>query len=147
MKVSAKKFFTPEQQEDIKQAVMNAELDTSGEIRIHIESSCSGDVLLRAALIFQKLKMDRTKLRNGVLIYLAVENRKFAIIGDAGIDAIVNENFWEQIKINMLSRFRDGDFTLGLSEAITATGAQLKQYFPHDRDDVNELSDDISFGS
>lgn len=147
MTVSAKKFFTPEQQEDITQAVMNAELDTSGEIRIHIESSCSGDVLLRAAQIFKTLKMDQTTLRNGVLIYLAVENRKFAIIGDAGINAIVPENFWEQIKLNMLSRFRDGEFALGLSEAITAAGAQLKQHFPHDRDDVNELSDDISFGS
>ncbi len=147
MNVSAKKFFTPEQQEDVKQAILNAELDTSGEIRVHIENSCNGDVLIRAAEIFKKLKMDRTKLRNGVLIYLAIENRKFAIIGDAGINAIVPENFWEQIKFNMLSRFREGEFTLGLSEAITATGAQLKQHFPHDRDDVNELSDDISFGN
>lgn len=146
MTVSAKKFFTPEQQEDIKLAVMNAELDTSGEIRVHIENSCAGDVLIRATQLFKKLKMDRTKLHNGVLIYLAIENRKFAIMGDAGIDAVIPENFWEQIKVNMLNRFRDGEFTLGLSEAITATGAQLKQHFPHQRDDVNELSDDISFG-
>jgi Predicted membrane protein len=146
MTVSAKKFFTPEQQEDIKQAVLNAELDTSGEIRVHIENRCAGDVLIRAAQLFEKLKMDRTKLHNGVLIYLAIENRKFAIIGDSGINAVVPENFWEQIKVNMLNRFRDEEFTLGLSEAITAAGTQLKNHFPHQRDDENELSDDISFG-
>ena len=78
MTILAKNFFSPEQQEDIKQAVLNAELDTSGEIQVHIENSCAGDVLIRAAQVFQKLKMDRTKLHNGVLIYLAIENRKFA---------------------------------------------------------------------
>jgi len=143
--ISAKKFFTSEQQEDIKQAVLNAELDTSGEIRVHIENRCAGDVLIRAAQVFGKLKMDRTKLHNGVLIYLAIENRKFAIIGDVGINVVVPENFWEQIKVNMMNRFRNGEFTLGLSEAITAAGAQLKHHFPHQRNDVNELSDDISF--
>lgn len=147
MTLSAKKFFTPEQQEDIKQAVLNAELDTSGEIRVHIENSCDGDVMIRAAQLFEKLKMDRTELRNGVLIYLAIENRKFAIIGDTGINTVVPENFWEQIKLNMLNRFRDGEFTLGISEAITAAGTQLKHHFPHHRSDVNELSDDISFNS
>jgi len=146
MTVSAKKFFTPEQQEDIKQAVLNAELDTSGEIRVHLENQCSGDVLIRATQIFEKLKMNDTKLRNGVLIYLAIENRKFAIIGDSGINAVVPENFWEQIKVNMLNRFRDGEFTIGLTEAVTATGVQLKEHFPHQSSDVNELPDDISFG-
>jgi uncharacterized membrane protein len=147
MAISAKKFFTAEQQDDIKQAVLNAELDTSGEIRVHIENKCSGDVLIRAAQIFKKLKMDRTELHNGVLIYLAVENRKFAIIGDEGINKVVPENFWEQIKTNMLNHFREGRFTLGLSEAITEAGKQLKHHFPHDKNDVNELPDDISFGS
>ena len=146
MTVSAKKFFTTEQQEDIKQAVLNAELDTSGEIRVHLENQCTGEVLLRATQLFEKLKMDRTELHNGVLIYLAIENRKFAIIGDAGINAVVPENFWEQIKVNMLNRFRDGEFTIGLTEAITAAGIQLKEHFPHKSGDVNELADDISFG-
>ena len=147
MTILAKNFFSPEQQEDIKQAVLNAELDTSGEIQVHIENSCAGDVLIRAAQVFQKLKMDRTKLHNGVLIYLAIENRKFAIIGDTGINDVVPEDFWEQIKLNMLTRFRDGEFTLGLSEAILAAGVQLKHHFPYHRSDVNELSDDISFDS
>ena len=146
MTVSAKKFFTPEQQEDIKQAVLNAELDTSGEIRVHLENQCNGEVLLRATQLFEKLKMDRTELHNGVLIYLAIENRKFAIIGDAGINAVVPDNFWEQIKVNMLNRFRNGEFTIGLTEAIAATGEQLKAHFPYRSSDVNELSDDISFG-
>lgn len=144
--VSAKKFFTPEQQDDIKQAVLNAELDTSGEIRVHIENKCIGDVLIRAAEIFRKLKMDQTDLHNGVLIYLAIENRKFAIIGDEGINAVVPENFWETIKTKMLNQFREGHFTLGLSEAITAAGEQLKHHFPYKTSDANELSDDISFG-
>jgi len=146
MAISAKKFFTPEQQEDIKQAVLNAELDTSGEIRIHIENQCPGDVLIRAAQIFKKLRMNRTALHNGVLFYLAIENRKFAIIGDAGINAVVPENFWEQIKSKMLNQFREGHFTQGLSEAITEAGLQLKHHFPHQKNDVNELPDDISFG-
>ena len=147
MALSAKKFFTSEQQDDIKQAVLNAELDTSGEIRVHIENKCTGDVMIRAAQIFKKLKMNRTELHNGVLIYLAIENRKFAIIGDEGIHKVVPENFWEQIKTNMLNHFREGRFTLGLSDAITEAGKQLKHHFPHDKNDVNELPDDISFGS
>jgi uncharacterized membrane protein len=145
MAISAKKFFTPEQQDDIKQAVLNAELDTSGEIRVHIENKCAGDVLIRAVEIFKKLKMDQTELHNGVLIYLAIENRKFSIIGDEGINTVVPENFWERIKIKMLNQFREGKFTEGLLEAIAATGLQLKQHFPYQKDDVNELPDDISF--
>jgi len=146
MSVSAKKFFTSEQQDDIKQAIMNAELDTSGEIRVHIENNCKGDVMDRSAYIFQKLKMHKTVLRNGILIYLAIENRKFAIIGDKGINAVVPVDFWDNIKLAMLNRFRQDQFTEGLCEAITQTGALLKTKFPHLTDDINELPDEISFG-
>jgi uncharacterized membrane protein len=142
---NANNFFTAAQQEDIRQAIMNAELDTSGEIRVHIENTCKGDALDRALAVFKKLNMEKTESRNGVLIYLAVKNRKFAIIGDEGIHAAVTENFWESIKHKMLNRFRDNHFTEGLIEAITDTGKQLKKYFPHKSDDQNELSDDISF--
>lgn len=145
--ISAKDFFTPLQQEDIREAIMNAELDTSGEIRIHIENSHSGDVLDRAAYLFKELKMHETKDRNGVLIYLSIKNRRFAIIGDAGINQKVGDGFWDDIKAVMLNHFRDNRFTEGLTEAVQMTGLQLKKHFPRKRDDVNELSDEISFGT
>jgi uncharacterized membrane protein len=146
MGTSAKSFFSAQEQDDIRQAIMNAELDTSGEIRVHIENTLMGDVMDRTAFIFRQLGMNKTALRNGVLIYLAVKNRRFAIIGDSGINTVVPENFWSDIKLKMLDHFRENRFTDGLVEAITSTGMQLKKHFPRERDDVNELSDDISFG-
>jgi uncharacterized membrane protein len=143
---TAADFFSSQEQEDIKQAIMNAELDTSGEIRVHIENSFAGDVLDRAAFVFKQLGMTNTALRNGVLIYLAVKNRRFAIIGDSGIHKVVPENYWTGIKADMLNHFRESRFSDGLIDAITATGYHLKKHFPHQRDDVNELPDDISFG-
>ena len=104
---SARSFFSDEQQDEIKQAILNAELDTSGEIRVHIENTCAGDVLVRAAGVFKILRMHRTELRNGVLIYLAIKNRKFAIIGDSGINAVVDKDYWDKIKSRMLDSFRD----------------------------------------
>ena len=142
----AKDFFTSQEKDDIRQAILLAELDTSGEIRVHIENTCDGDVMDRAAYVFKKLGMAKTKLRNGVLIYLAIRNRKFAIIGDSGINKVVAPTFWDDIKHTMLNHFREDRFIEGLSFAITAAGEQLKKYFPHQIDDVNELPDDISFG-
>lgn len=146
MGTAAKDFFSKQEQEDIRQAIMNAELDTSGEIRVHIENTFTGDVLDRAAFVFKQLGMNKTELRNGVLIYLAVKNRRFAIIGDKGIHKVVPSHYWDDIKSDMLNHFRENRFTEGLMGAISATGRQLKQHFPHHRDDVNELSDEISFG-
>ncbi len=142
----AKNFFSKTQREEILLAIRNAELDTSGEIRVHIENKCTGDVLDRAAYLFDKLKMQRTKLRNGVMIYLSLENRKFAIIGDSGINAVVPDNFWDDIKTQLIKHFRTANYTEGLTEAIRRTGEQLKKHFPFQRDDVNELADEISFG-
>jgi len=143
--VKASTFFTKEQQEKILAAVKAAEESTSGEIRVHIETSFTGEVLDRAAWIFKKLGMHKTALRNGVLFYLAVEDRKFAIIGDAGINAKVPEGFWNNIKELMKTDFREGKFTEGLSKGIIMTGEQLKSHFPHQSNDVNELPDEISF--
>jgi uncharacterized membrane protein len=142
---TARNFFTNEQQEDIRLAIMNAELDTSGEIRVHIENTCTGDALDRALAVFNKLEMDKTENHNGVLIYLAVKNRKFAIIGDKAIHEVVTENYWDSTKNMMLNHFRENQFTEGLIEAITETGKKLKKYFPYQTNDVNELSDEISF--
>jgi uncharacterized membrane protein len=142
----AKDFFSKEQREDIRQAILNAELDTSGEIRVHIESSCKGDVLDRAAFIFDKMGMQKTEKRNGVLFYLAVKNRRFAVIGDTGINAMVKEDFWDDVKNLLLNHFRENQFTEGLIEGITKVGEKLKMNFPYQAGDVNELTDEISFG-
>ncbi len=142
---TARDFFTPEQQEDIRQAIMDAELDTSGEIRVHIENSCKGEVMDRALGIFKTLGMQDTKQRNGVLFYLALKNRKFAILGDQGIHKKVGDDFWDGIRQTMLIHFRNDEFTKGLCEGIRLAGEQLKHHFPYQRADVNELPDDISF--
>jgi uncharacterized membrane protein len=143
---TAKDFFSKEQKEDIRQAVLNAELDTSGEIRIHIETSCAGDVLDRAAFIFDKMGMHKTEKRNGVLFYLAVKNRRFAVLGDKGINAVVPEDFWDDLKNLLLNHFREERFTEGLIEGVDLVGINLKKYFPYQTGDKNELSDEISFG-
>lgn len=139
-------LFSDKDQELITSAIQSAENETSGEIRVHLEKSCLGNVLDRAAQVFENLAMHKTKLRNGVLIYLAYEDRKFAILGDAGINSAVPENFWDEIKIKMQSRFRAGHFVEGLCEGVEMAGKQLKSNFPRQGDDVNELPDKISFG-
>ena len=144
--MSAINFFTKEEKELIKSAVQEAELNTSGEIRVHIDNHCREDVMDRAAWWFGKLDMHKTEQRNGVLFYLAVSEQKFAILGDAGINAVTPDNFWDDIKEKMLVQFKEGNFASGLKEGILLAGEQLKENFPHQDDDVNELSDDISFG-
>lgn len=143
---TAKEFIDIDQREDIRHAILNAELDTSGEIRVHIETTCKGDVLDRAAYIFKQMGMHKTEKRNGVLFYLAVKNRRFAVIGDTGINAVVPESFWDDLKHLMLNHFRENRFTQGLIEAIGIVGEKLKNHFPYQRDDINELSDEVSFG-
>lgn len=142
----AANFFTRDQKEQIKQAIARAELNTSGEIRLHVENRCKIDVLDCAAGWFEKLKMHRTDKRNGVLFYLAVKDRKFAIIGDAGINAVTPDNFWDSIKAEVLAHFSENKFAEGLIKGIDMAGEQLKTHFPYQSDDKNELSDEISFG-
>ncbi len=144
--MNAINFFSKEEKELIKSAVQEAELNTSGEIRVHIDNHCREEVMDRAAWWFGKLEMQKTELRNGVLFYLAVKDQKFAILGDAGINALTPENFWDDIKAKMLENFKEGDFATGLQEGVLLAGKQLKEQFPYQDDDVNELSDDISFG-
>jgi uncharacterized membrane protein len=126
-------------------AISEAEKATSGEIRVHIETTCKGNVLDRSAWLFNKLGMAKTAEHNGVLFYLAVNDRKFAIIGDSGINSVVPPGLWDEIRDHMEKRFRDGMFTEGLSEGIIMAGNQLKEKFPYSSDDVNELPDTISF--
>jgi uncharacterized membrane protein len=143
--MKASSFFTKEQQAQILASVKEAEMETSGEIRVHIETSLKGDVLDRTAWLFKKLGMDKTAERNGVLFYLAVGDRKFAIIGDSGINAKVPSGFWDDISELLKKNFKEGKFTEGLSGGIIMAGDQLKTHFPHRVDDVNELPDEISF--
>jgi uncharacterized membrane protein len=139
-------FFKKQEIHLLEKAIKEAELNTSGEVRIHLEKRCGKDVLDRAAKVFSNLSMHKTKLRNGVLFYLAYESHKFAIIGDAGINTRVPPNFWDQIKEEMQSNFKKGDFFRGLKNGVLQSGKALKEHFPYQSDDVNELSDDISMG-
>lgn len=143
--MDVKTFFTDIQQKSIQQAIANAELNTSGEIRIHLDSKCTGDPVKAAIKVFEKLKMHQTELRNGVLFYLAVEDKKFAVIGDKGINEVVPLDFWDSIKDNMSNEFRREQFTVGVCQGIEMAGEKLKTHFPHQKNDVNELTNDISF--
>ena len=143
--MKAKELFTEELQKQVVTAIETAELSTSGEVRVHLDDKCKGDVLDRAAYVFEKLEMHKTEQRNGVLFYLAVEDKKFAILGDAGINQKVSDNFWEEIKSDVISNFKKGDFAGGLSSGIVKAGEQLKAHFPYQQDDVNELDNEISF--
>lgn len=140
------KFLTADQQATVVDAVRLAEKGTSGEIRIHIDGDCPSTALERAEEVFEKLGMHRTKLRNGVLIYLACNTKVFAIIGDKGINDVVPEHFWEDVIVMMGERFRAGCFTEGLAEGVLMVGEKLKAFFPYQKDDVNEQPDEISFG-
>jgi uncharacterized membrane protein len=144
--MNAVKFFSKEEKELIKSAVKEAELSTSGELRVHLDNQCKEDVMDRAAWWFAKLDMQKTEQRNGVLFYLAVKDRKFAILGDAGINAVTPDNFWDRIKELMEEHFKEGDFSGGLREGILMAGQALKEHFPYQEGDINELPDDISFG-
>ena len=141
----ASTFFSDEQKKLIISAIEEAEKNTSGEIRLHVEMRCHGDVMKRAARVFQKLKMQCTQLRNGVLFYMAVSDRQFAIIGDCGINEKVPEGFWDDIEKHMTELFTQGLFTEGVTDGIRMAGEQLKKHFPYQADDVNELSNEISF--
>jgi uncharacterized membrane protein len=143
----AKNTFSKEQKDRIVEAIKAAEKLTSGEIQVHIDNHCKKDVLDRAAEVFAILKMHKTKLRNGVLFYMATKDHKFAILGDAGINKTVPDNFWDHIKEKMMDYFKEDNITEGLSAGIEMAGEALKKHFPIQDDDVNELSDEISFGN
>ncbi len=144
--MSVKKIFTEAQKQAIQKAIADAELNTSGEVRVHIDDKCKEDVLDKAANMFHYLKMDATDLRNGVLFYLAVEDHKFAILGDKGINEKVPSDFWDHIKETMLGYFKQQQFTEGLCKGIEMAGEKLKLNFPLQTNDTNELSNEVSFG-
>ena len=142
---SAKTFFTPDEQLAIRSAIADAEKNTSGEIRVHLELFFKGDLLEHAAYVFNKLGMQRTARRNGVLFFIGIKNRRFAILGDTGINEAVPPGFWDQISDLMREEFANGRFVDGLTQGIRLAGEQLKKHFPYQSDDLNELPDDLSF--
>ena len=142
----AKNFFSEEQKQAIQQAIANAELNTSGEIRVHLVENCKGDAFESAVKIFNKLNMHKTELRNGVLFYLAVSDKKLAIAGDKGINEKIENGFWDAIRDVMIENFKKENFTEGLCLGIEMAGEKLKIHFPFQSNDTNELPNEVSFG-
>jgi len=142
----AAKLLTKEQKQTIVTAIKRVEKSTSAELRVHLEDKCKGDVLDRVVQVFDKLGMRKTKQRNGVLIYVAIESRKSAIIGDINVNACVHKEFWDECDASMRSLFASGDYVAGICSALTMLEQELKEHFPYQSDDVNELPDDISIG-
>lgn len=140
------RFFSDEQKQQIRAAIEGAELNTYGEIRLHVEGDCKGDPYERAVHLFHRLHMHRARHRNGVLFYLAVNHKKFAIVGDEGIHKKVPENFWATVKDHIIAQFKQGKFTEGICEGIAMTGEMLKTHFPRSGNDKNQSPDEISFG-
>ncbi|TDS11979.1 TLP18.3/Psb32/MOLO-1 phosphatase superfamily protein [Maribacter caenipelagi] len=139
-------FLTASEEQDIVNAILKAEKNTSGEIRVHIEAHTSKDHYERAKEVFHLLKMDNTKQENGVLIYVAVNDKKFVICGDKGINSVVPEDFWQTTKNSIQTHFKNGAFKDGLVAGILKAGEELNSHFPWQADDTNELSNEISKG-
>jgi len=139
-------FLTPEEEQEIVEAIRMAEKSTSGEIRVHIEKTTSIDTFDRAMEVFHLLKMDETQLKNGVLIYLAVKDKYFVICGDKGINDLVPNDFWDCTRDVMVKNFKENNYKQGLVEGILRAGEQLKKFFPYEDGDTNELSNEISKG-
>jgi len=139
-------FLTKEEEQEIVTAIGIAEKNTSGEIRVHIEKETSIAPFERAVEVFHHLQMEQTQERNGVIIYVAVKSKQFAIYGDKGINEKVPTNFWDSTKDTIISHFKNGNFKHGLIDGILKAGEQLKTHFPYQDADTNELSNEISKG-
>lgn len=144
--MNVRTFLNSEEEQKIIAAIKTAELNTSGEIRVHLESRCRKSPLKKGLKVFYKLKMEKTELRNAVLFFVAVKDQKFSILGDEGIDGKVPSNFWDEINSEMLKSFKEEKYSEGLVNGILKAGEQLKSHFPYQSNDVNELSNEISFG-
>lgn len=138
--------FTPEDLASIEQEIARAEKLTSGEIRVFIDTHCKEDVLDHAAFVFKELQMHKTSLRNGVLIYIALKDHKFAILGDVGINQKVPADFWDSIRDEMRDLLKSEKHTEALIRGIRRAGEELSAHFPFQQGDSNELSNEIKFG-
>lgn len=145
--MTIKDFLTETEKQEIVAAIQAAELRTSGEILLHIENKCKGALMDRAAQVFAQLDLHKTDLRNGVLLYVAVKDKQFAILGDKGINVCVDNCCWDDICQRVLGFFQKSCYADGLVEGIQMVGERLRKHFPYQENDVNELCDDISFGT
>ncbi|MFP9100034.1 TPM domain-containing protein [Flavobacterium sp. RHBU_24] len=143
---TATDFFTPDEEAAVIEAIRQAEKNTSGEVRVHIENTSEKPPLERAQEVFGFLGMNATADRNGVLFYVGIENHSFAILGDEGIDKVVEPDFWDSTKDIVIEEFKQGRFAEGLVKGVLLAGERLKIYFPYDKNDINELPDTISKG-
>lgn len=139
-----RRFLDPDDLEAVGRAIAEAERGTSGEIRVHLDARCPGDPMARAVAVFEGLGMTRTTLRNGVLVYVAVEDRKLAVIGDAAVHERVGSVYWVRLRDTVLGHFREGHPRVGLVAAVREIGEVLRRHFPRAPDDENELPDDVS---
>lgn len=138
-------FFSKKEKEQIMAAIQETEMNTSGEIRVHLERKTEKNILEQARNTFEKIGMTQTKEKNSVLIYLCVKSHQFAILGDQGIHQKVPEDFWDEIAKEMSQDFKKDEFANGLVKGILKVGEKLKTYFPYQRNDLNELPDEISY--
>lgn len=140
-------IFNAAQNQVLTEAIRDAEKQTSGEIRVYIELKCKYvDAMDRAGELFYQLNMQQTEARNGVLVYVALKDRQFAILGDEGIHQKVGDHFWKEQAMEMRQAFRANRYVDGIATAVRSIGDSLKKYFPHQSDDQNELPDDIIYG-
>lgn len=140
-------YISKEDEAEIVEAIKAGEKQTSGEIRLHIEMTCPiEDPYERALIVFEELEMHKTDLKNGILIYVALEDHKLVLCGDKGINEKVGQGFWESTVELITSHFKKNQYKDGLVKGIAEVGYKLKEYFPYQSDDINELSDDISKG-
>lgn len=139
-------FLDETNKQNIVDAITKAEKGSSAEIRVHLDSTCLGNPITAAIKEFKRLNMQNTKDRNGVLVYVAYKSRKCAIVGDEGINTVVPADFWDECYSVMTSRFKENDFGGGIAASVAKVGEKLKEYFPYQDDDTNELSNEISFG-
>jgi uncharacterized membrane protein len=141
--MNQKEFLAQLEQQRIVDAIGAAEKRTSGEIRVHIQPKARGEIREVAERTFERLGMTKTALRNGVLLFIASEEQRFVILGDRGIDENVPAGFWDAIAAQLTIRFKAGELTDGIVEAIQSAGEQLAQYFPRAEDDVDELPNEL----
>ncbi|WP_010522756.1 TPM domain-containing protein [Aquimarina agarivorans] len=144
MASSVATFLTSTQEQQVVDAIRKAEKQTSGEIRVHLEDYDHAEVYQRAQQVFHMLKMDNTKLENGVILYVAVNQKQFVVYGDNGINKKVGPDFWNSTRDVIQDQFKKQHFAKGLILGVTQIGEALKKYFPWDADDTNELTDEIS---
>lgn len=140
------RFLSRKEEEEIILAIREAERDTSGEIRVHIENGFGMDAMERAKVLFHELRMDNTRNSNGVLIYIAVHDHQFVICGDTGICEVVPENFWDSTRDQIQMHFAKKDFKEGIIAGVLSAGKELHTHFPWNSRDSNELTNEISKG-